>query len=72
MPSNRATLRVRSHAPVRPAYDPRDLRGAFGRFATGITVVTASSEDGPVGITANSLFPAVETLQHLAGNGPGP
>lgn len=33
----------------------RLLRNAFGRFATGVTVVTAASEDGPVGITANSF-----------------
>lgn len=33
----------------------RQLREAFGRFATGVTVVTVASEDGPVGITANSF-----------------
>ena len=33
----------------------RVLRDAFGRFASGVTVVTADSEDGPVGITANSF-----------------
>ncbi len=33
----------------------RALRDAFGRFASGITIVTASSTDGPVGITANSF-----------------
>ncbi|MGB0438908.1 MAG: flavin reductase family protein [Paracoccaceae bacterium] len=33
----------------------RLLRDAFGRFATGVTVVTCGSEDGPVGITANSF-----------------
>lgn len=33
----------------------RALRGAFGRFATGVTVVTASAERGPIGITANSF-----------------
>ena len=38
-----------------PRFDPTTLRGAFGRFATGLTVVTAASEDGPVGITANSF-----------------
>ena len=40
---------------VLPRFDPKTLRGAFGRFATGLTVVTAASEDGPVGITANSF-----------------
>jgi flavin reductase (DIM6/NTAB) family NADH-FMN oxidoreductase RutF len=33
----------------------RALRDAFGRFSTGITIVTVASEDGPVGITANSF-----------------
>ncbi|WP_269582822.1 flavin reductase family protein [Roseibium sp. Sym1] len=33
----------------------RLLRDAFGRFATGVTVVTTHSDDGPVGITANSF-----------------
>lgn len=33
----------------------RLLRDAFGQFATGVTVVTAASADGPVGITANSF-----------------
>lgn len=47
------------NAPVtkfRPDADnTRLLRDAFGRFTTGVTVVTAMSEDGPVGITANSF-----------------
>ncbi|MES0879479.1 flavin reductase family protein [Roseibium sp. SCP14] len=39
-----------------PASDnTRLLRDAFGRFATGVTVVTTDSADGPVGITANSF-----------------
>ena len=38
----------------RPA-DGRRLRDALGRFATGVTVVTARSAAGPVGITANSF-----------------
>lgn len=33
----------------------RALRDAFGRFATGVTVVTAPSALGPLGITANSF-----------------
>lgn len=44
---------VTSFAP--DADNTRLLRDAFGRFATGVTVVTAMSEDGPVGITANSF-----------------
>ncbi len=36
--------------------DPRALRDAFGRFMTGVTVVTALDADGkPVGFTANSF-----------------
>ncbi|MGD1881994.1 MAG: flavin reductase family protein [Paracoccaceae bacterium] len=44
--------------PVSFAPDPaneRLLRNAFGRFATGVTIVTAPSSDGPVGIVANSF-----------------
>jgi len=33
----------------------RALRSAFGRFATGVTVVTAMGARGPIGITANSF-----------------
>lgn len=37
-------------------FDARDLRTAFGRFATGVTVVTFRLADGRrVGITANSF-----------------
>jgi len=36
--------------------DLRELRNAFGQYATGVTVVTARGEDGrPVGVTANSF-----------------
>jgi flavin reductase (DIM6/NTAB) family NADH-FMN oxidoreductase RutF len=38
------------------SFNQRDLRDAFGLFATGVTVVTALRPDGePVGITANSF-----------------
>lgn len=43
------------HAIASPPDDPRALRSAFGRFATGVTVVTASTPSGPVAITANSF-----------------
>lgn len=33
----------------------RDFRDALGQFATGVTVVTCASKDGPIGITANSF-----------------
>ncbi|MDW8313665.1 MAG: flavin reductase family protein [Rhodovarius sp.] len=41
-----------------PAADTRALRRAFGRFATGVTVVTGrgpAPERRPVGVTANSF-----------------
>jgi crotonobetainyl-CoA:carnitine CoA-transferase CaiB-like acyl-CoA transferase/flavin reductase (DIM6/NTAB) family NADH-FMN oxidoreductase RutF len=39
-----------------PPIDPRQLRDAFGRFATGVTVLTARQDDGtPRGFTANSF-----------------
>jgi flavin reductase (DIM6/NTAB) family NADH-FMN oxidoreductase RutF len=38
------------------SFTQRDLRDAFGLFATGVTVVTAVRPDGePVGVTANSF-----------------
>jgi flavin-dependent trigonelline monooxygenase, reductase component len=40
----------------RPAIDPVALRGAFGTFLTGITVITTRDMDGvPRGLTANSF-----------------
>ena len=38
-----------------PDTDLRAYRAALGAFATGVTVVTAGSATGPVGITANSF-----------------
>jgi 3-hydroxy-9,10-secoandrosta-1,3,5(10)-triene-9,17-dione monooxygenase reductase component len=34
---------------------PGHFRDVMGRFATGVTVVTASSPQGPVGMTANAV-----------------
>lgn len=52
-------MNVQTHsAPVMQAPDPKNtraLRDAFARFATGVTVITARSEAGPVAITANSF-----------------
>lgn len=45
------TMRARASA----TDDSRALRSAYGRFATGVTVVTTGSSEGPVGITANSF-----------------
>ncbi len=39
-----------------PAIDPRSLRNALGRFATGVTIVTCLDKLGErVGLTANSF-----------------
>ena len=35
--------------------NPRQLRDAFGQFATGVTIVTVATDKGPVAITANSF-----------------
>lgn len=36
-------------------FDPKEFRDALGRFATGVTIVTAKSAEGRlVGVTANS------------------
>lgn len=34
---------------------PHDLRRAFGRFGTGVTIVTIHAPAGPLGMTANSF-----------------
>ena len=38
-----------------PLTDQRAFRDALGAYATGVTVVTTASADGPIGITANSF-----------------
>ncbi len=35
--------------------DPKPFRNALGSFATGVTIVTCATENGPLGITANSF-----------------
>jgi flavin reductase (DIM6/NTAB) family NADH-FMN oxidoreductase RutF len=35
--------------------DPAHFRSVMGHFATGVTVVTAMSPQGPVGMTANAV-----------------
>ncbi|MBC7137729.1 MAG: flavin reductase family protein [Defluviimonas sp.] len=37
------------------ALSPSRLREALGRYATGVTIITAAGPQGPVGITANSF-----------------
>lgn len=42
--------------PKQSEFDGRDLRRAFGNFATGVTIVTTLAADGkPCGFTANSF-----------------
>ncbi len=36
-------------------YSEMELRDALGRFATGVTIVTTMTPDGPLGMTANSF-----------------
>lgn len=38
-----------------PAVDPMAFRKALGAFATGVTVITTLTPEGPMGITANSF-----------------
>jgi 3-hydroxy-9,10-secoandrosta-1,3,5(10)-triene-9,17-dione monooxygenase reductase component len=40
--------------PLQPV-GPERFRAVMGNFATGVTVVTASSPEGPVGMTANAV-----------------
>jgi 3-hydroxy-9,10-secoandrosta-1,3,5(10)-triene-9,17-dione monooxygenase reductase component len=40
--------------PLHPV-GPDRFRAVMGNFATGVTVVTASSPEGPVGMTANAV-----------------
>lgn len=47
------TLQPQSFDPA--TEDTRAFRDALGQFATGVTVVTCATNDGPLGITANSF-----------------
>ena len=38
-----------------PAVNPRSFRDALGRFATGVTFITAAPDDQPTGLIVNSL-----------------
>ena len=37
-------------------FDPRELRDACSRFATGVTVISTRTEDGDHGMTANAFM----------------
>lgn len=57
-----------------PSFDSRQLRKAFGKFATGVTVVTCRTPDGqPHGATVNaftavSLEPPLAQVTLIRGN----
>lgn len=38
-----------------PAVEPRRMREVLGHFASGVTVVTAVTDDGPIGFTCQSF-----------------
>jgi 3-hydroxy-9,10-secoandrosta-1,3,5(10)-triene-9,17-dione monooxygenase reductase component len=38
-----------------PVVDPRVMRNVLGHFASGVTVVTADTDDGPIGFTCQSF-----------------
>ena len=38
-----------------PIVDPRLMRDVLGHFASGVTVVTADTDDGPIGFTCQSF-----------------
>ncbi len=40
---------------LQPVDDGRALRDAFGRFATGVTIIGAQHEGQPIGMTVNSF-----------------
>jgi flavin reductase (DIM6/NTAB) family NADH-FMN oxidoreductase RutF len=40
---------------AQPSFDTRAFRNALGRFATGVTIITAVHEDHPHGMTANAF-----------------
>lgn len=43
-------------SPSAPSFSVLDFRAALGRFATGVTIITARTPDGvPIGLTANSF-----------------
>lgn len=59
-PDIRLQCRLPMISPLEPtpgvAFDTREYRHALGRFATGITIVTARDSNGsPVGLTVNSF-----------------
>lgn len=52
---NNASSVHSSAPPASTTAERAGLRHAFGKFATGVTIVTTRTADGPLGITANSF-----------------
>jgi flavin reductase (DIM6/NTAB) family NADH-FMN oxidoreductase RutF len=46
---------IRNNRPPMRNVDPVRFRSVMGHFATGVTVVTATTPEGPVGMTANAV-----------------
>jgi len=46
---------IRNNRPPMRDVDPDRFRSVMGHFATGVTVVTATTPEGPVGMTANAV-----------------
>jgi flavin reductase (DIM6/NTAB) family NADH-FMN oxidoreductase RutF len=44
-----------TEAPGDRIVDPQEMREVLGHFASGVTVVTAMTEDGPIGFTCQSF-----------------
>jgi 3-hydroxy-9,10-secoandrosta-1,3,5(10)-triene-9,17-dione monooxygenase reductase component len=47
---------VTAEGPVRSTVDGAQFRQVLGHFPTGVTVITAATEQGPVGLAVGSFF----------------
>ena len=45
--------------------DPAEMREVMGHFASGVTVVTAVTESGPIGFTSAPVFGSTSMMQSL-------
>ncbi|MBW0088444.1 flavin reductase family protein [Pseudonocardia sp. KRD-184] len=50
------TVRAHAHHQVDPGQDGREFRRVLGSFCSGITILTASVDGEPVGMTCQSFF----------------
>jgi flavin reductase (DIM6/NTAB) family NADH-FMN oxidoreductase RutF len=48
-------MALEAEAHPAPALDPRSIREALGRFATGVALITAAPDGNPAGLIVNSL-----------------